>query len=95
MKDLNRNKMTIQLDELMKAIALLADQKDTKVTLKQSGKGAAICGGITFVGKTHCYLQTKELSIFELLRCKIRNKNSYNLVNFDFICCRWTFSRSR
>lgn len=43
--------MTIHLEEFIEALAILADKESVQLTLKQSGKGALICGGITFVGK--------------------------------------------
>lgn len=43
--------MPVHLDQLMSAIAILADEKEIKLTVKQSGKGALICGGMSFLGK--------------------------------------------
>lgn len=42
--------MPINSDELLRAVAILADDNNLRVTVKQSGKGAAICGAICFIG---------------------------------------------
>lgn len=42
--------MTINTKELLDAVAILADEREMKVTLKSSAKGALICGGSAFVG---------------------------------------------
>lgn len=36
--------------ELMNALAILADNEELKVTLKQSGKGGLICGAMCMIG---------------------------------------------
>lgn len=36
--------MVINTSEILKAVAILADNNDMRITLKQSGKGALICG---------------------------------------------------
>lgn len=42
--------MPIDTQELLRGVAILADQNDMRVCLRQSGKGAAICGAICFIG---------------------------------------------
>lgn len=42
--------MPINTEELLRAVAILADNNNLRVTAKQSGKGAAICGAICFIG---------------------------------------------
>lgn len=42
--------MPVDTDELLRGVAILADNNNLRVTLKQSGKGAAVCGAICFVG---------------------------------------------
>lgn len=42
--------MPINTQELLRAVAILADDNNLRVTAKQSGKGAAICGAICFIG---------------------------------------------
>lgn len=43
--------MPVHLEELMSAIAILTDEQEIRLTLKQSGKGAVICGAMTFIGR--------------------------------------------
>lgn len=42
--------MTINTKELLDAVAILTDEREMKVTLKGSAKGALICGGAAFAG---------------------------------------------
>ncbi|XP_055303409.1 protein C19orf12 homolog [Sitodiplosis mosellana] len=42
--------MPVDVEEFLRGLAILADNQNMRVTLKQSGKGAAICGAICFVG---------------------------------------------
>lgn len=42
--------MPVDTQELLRAVALLADDNNLRVTVKQSGKGAMICGAMCFVG---------------------------------------------
>ncbi|XP_068159118.1 protein Nazo-like [Drosophila tropicalis] len=42
--------MPIDTRELMSAIAIVADDQNVRVTVKQSGKGAAICCACSFAG---------------------------------------------
>lgn len=42
--------MPVNTEEFLRGIAILADNHNMRVTLKQSGKGAAICGAICFIG---------------------------------------------
>ena len=42
--------MPIDSRELMRAIALIADERNIRVTMKQSGKGALICAAFSFMG---------------------------------------------
>ncbi|XP_017134049.1 protein C19orf12 homolog [Drosophila elegans] len=42
--------MPIDTRELMEAIAIVADERNVRVTVKQSGKGAAICAACSFAG---------------------------------------------
>lgn len=42
--------MPINTEEFLRAVAILADDNNMRVTVKQSGKGAAICGAICFIG---------------------------------------------
>lgn len=42
--------MPIDTEEFLRAVALLADNNNMRVSLKQSGKGAVICGAICFIG---------------------------------------------
>lgn len=42
--------MPVNTEEFLRAIAILADDNNLRVTVKQSGKGAAICGTICFIG---------------------------------------------
>ncbi|XP_017062931.1 protein C19orf12 homolog [Drosophila eugracilis] len=43
-------KMPIDTRELMEAIAIVADDRNVRVAVKQSGKGAAICAACSFAG---------------------------------------------
>ncbi|XP_017006667.2 protein Nazo [Drosophila takahashii] len=43
-------KMPIDTRELMEAIAIVADERQVRVAVKQSGKGAAICAACSFAG---------------------------------------------
>lgn len=42
--------MPIDTEELLRGIAVLADKQNMRVTLKKSGKGAAVCGAMCFIG---------------------------------------------
>lgn len=42
--------MPVDTEEFLRGIAILADNNNMRVTLKQSTKGAAICGAICFIG---------------------------------------------
>ncbi|KAM7346503.1 protein Nazo isoform 1-T2 [Cochliomyia hominivorax] len=42
--------MPIDGRELIEAISVLADEQNVRVTVKQSGKGAVICGACCFAG---------------------------------------------
>lgn len=42
--------MPVNTEEFVKGIAILADKENMRVTLKKSGKGAAVCGAMCFVG---------------------------------------------
>lgn len=42
--------MPVNTEEFLRAVAILADDNNMRVTVKQSGKGAAICGAICFIG---------------------------------------------
>lgn len=42
--------MPVDIEEFIHGIAMLADNRNMRVTLKQSGKGAAVCGAMCFVG---------------------------------------------
>lgn len=42
--------MPVNGKELLDGIAILADNHNLRVTLKQSGKGAIVCGAICFIG---------------------------------------------
>lgn len=42
--------MVLLTSELMNALAILADNEELKVTLKQSGKGGLICGAMCMIG---------------------------------------------
>lgn len=42
--------MPVDTEEFLRGVALLADNNNMRVTLKQSMKGAAICGAICFFG---------------------------------------------
>ncbi|XP_017029245.1 protein Nazo [Drosophila kikkawai] len=45
-----RYRMPIDTRELMEAIAIVADERNVRVAVKQSGKGAAICAACSFAG---------------------------------------------
>lgn len=42
--------MPVDTEELLRGISMLADNRNMRVTLKQSGKGAAVCGVMCFIG---------------------------------------------
>lgn len=42
--------MPIDARELIEAISVLADERNVRVAVKQSGKGAIICGACCFAG---------------------------------------------
>lgn len=42
--------MPINTRELMEAIAIVSDEHNVRVALKQSGKGAAVCAACCFAG---------------------------------------------
>lgn len=42
--------MPADTEELLRGIAILADNHNMRVTMKQSVKGAAVCGAMCFVG---------------------------------------------
>lgn len=42
--------MPVDLQEFLEGVAILADNHNVRVTLKQSGKGAVVCGVCSFIG---------------------------------------------
>lgn len=42
--------MPADIEEFLRGIAMLTDNRNMRVTLKQSGKGAAVCGAMCFIG---------------------------------------------
>lgn len=42
--------MPVDVEEFLQGLAILADNHNLRVTLKQSGKGAAVCGAMCFIG---------------------------------------------
>lgn len=42
--------MPVDLEEFLQGLAILADNHNLRVTLKQSGKGAVVCGAMCFIG---------------------------------------------
>lgn len=42
--------MPVDTEEFLRGIAILADNNNMRVSLRQSGKGAAICGAVCFIG---------------------------------------------
>lgn len=42
--------MPVDLHEFLEGVAILADNHNIRVTLKQSGKGAIVCGVCSFIG---------------------------------------------
>lgn len=42
--------MPADVEEFLRGIAILTDNRNMRVTLKQSGKGAAVCGAMCFIG---------------------------------------------
>lgn len=42
--------MPVDIEEFLHGLAILADNHNMRVTLKQSGKGAVVCGAICFIG---------------------------------------------
>lgn len=43
--------MVLNTRELFDGIAILSDDRNMRVTVKQSAKGAMICGASCFIGK--------------------------------------------
>lgn len=43
-------KMPVNTKEFFDAVAILTDEREMRVTLKESGKGALLCGTACFVG---------------------------------------------
>ncbi|XP_037941551.1 protein C19orf12 homolog [Teleopsis dalmanni] len=41
--------MPIQGDELLRAVAIVADREDVRFTVKEVGKGAVVCAATTFI----------------------------------------------
>lgn len=46
--------MNLKTREFFDGIAILTDQRNMRVTMKQSAKGAVICGASCFIGKSFC-----------------------------------------
>lgn len=42
--------MPVDVEEFLQGLSLLADNENVRFTVKQSGKGAAVCGAMCFVG---------------------------------------------
>lgn len=42
--------MPVDLEEFLQGLSILADNRNLRVTVQQSGKGAAICGAMCFIG---------------------------------------------
>lgn len=42
--------MPVDVEEFVRGLAILADNHNMRATLKQSGKGAAVCGAMCFIG---------------------------------------------
>lgn len=42
--------MPVDVEEFLQGMAVLADNKNIRFTVKQSGKGAAVCGAMCFIG---------------------------------------------
>lgn len=42
--------MPVDLEEFLQGLSILADNQNLRVTVQQSGKGAAICGAMCFIG---------------------------------------------
>lgn len=42
--------MPTDMEEFLRGVAILADNRNMRVTLRQSGKGAAVCGAMCFIG---------------------------------------------
>lgn len=42
--------MPVDLREFLEGVAILADNHNVRVTVKQSGKGAIVCGVCSFIG---------------------------------------------
>lgn len=42
--------MPVDVEEFLQGVAALADNENIRFTLKQSGKGALVCGTMCFVG---------------------------------------------
>lgn len=53
--------MVLNTRELLDAIAILTDQRNMRVTMKQSAKGALICGASCFVGNFLSYEKKNEM----------------------------------
>lgn len=45
--------MVVNTREFFDGVAILTDQRNMRVTIKQSAKGAMVCGASCFVGKKH------------------------------------------
>lgn len=42
--------MPADIEEFLRGVSILADNRNMRFTLKQSGKGAAVCGAMCFIG---------------------------------------------
>lgn len=42
--------MVVNTSALMEAVAVLTDDRNLRVTIQQSGKGALVCGACSFIG---------------------------------------------
>lgn len=42
--------MPVDIEEFLRGVSILADNRNMRVSLKQSGKGAAVCGTMCFIG---------------------------------------------
>lgn len=59
--------MVLNTRELFDGIAILTDERNMRVTVKQSAKGAMICGASCFVGKqflSRCSYLVLSLPVF-------------------------------
>lgn len=42
--------MPVNVEEFLRGVSMLADNHNCRVTVKQSCKGALVCGGMAFLG---------------------------------------------